>query len=126
MPISFYIDRERDVLYRTIEGPTTIEEVVQSVVEVLDHPGFHPGIKSLTDVRRLDRHMGAEEMKRLAKLISHYRDRIAGGRAAVVVPSEVSYGSLRVLKAYAGDSPLDIAIFYDLEEARSWLGIEKT
>jgi len=42
MPISYYIDRERDVLYRTVEGTITVEEVVQSVVQVRAALRQHP------------------------------------------------------------------------------------
>ncbi len=124
MPVSFTIDRTNDVVLRTARGEITAEQLAQNFEEVLAHPDFHAGIKSLTDARELDHHLEVEDMRDIAKTIARYRDRIAGGRAAVVVSIAVSYGLMRALQAYADQSPIDIRIFYDVDEARRWLGIE--
>ena len=79
----------------------------------------------LTDLREAAHHTGPEDIRRIAGLLSRSLERIAEGRAAVVVSQAVSFGMMRMLQAYVDGIPFEIRIFYDLAEARRWLGLEE-
>lgn len=66
MPIDISIDREKDMVYRVIRGLVTTDEIVQSIEHTLNHADFHPGIKSLTDLREVIHQANIQDIKKIA------------------------------------------------------------
>jgi len=124
MPIDISIDKERGLFIRTVRGAITTEEVIRSVEQVLAHPDFRPGMKSLSDLRDVIPYTSTTDVKAIAKLILSHSEQVSGVRAAVVVTQAISYGMMRMLQAYCDRSPAEIAVFYDLDEAMDWLDQE--
>jgi tetrahydromethanopterin S-methyltransferase subunit E len=44
-------------------------------------------------------------------------------RVAMVATTDVHYGLSRMYQAFRSDSPLDLRVFRDMREARTWLGL---
>jgi hypothetical protein len=124
MPIETSIDTRNDLILRTLSGAVEAGELLEALEATLHHPDYHPGMKSLNDLRESTHSARVEDIQQVAGLILKHVDRLEGGRAAIVVSSAVSYGMGRMLQAYADDAPLEIAVFFDMAEARRWLGLE--
>jgi hypothetical protein len=122
MPVKVSIDRGKGLITRTVRDEVTIEEIVKSLEETLDDPRFRPGMKSLTDLRQLSHRWTSDDVTRIVQLVVDNQARLAGGRAAVVVSRTVSYGMIRMLQSRV-DGVYQIQVFYDMDEAKQWLGI---
>ena len=125
MPVDISIDKENGLVTRVIRGRVTTDEVLKSLKQVLDHPDYHQGIKSLTDLREVTPQAETVEIKKIAQLIKDQGERLKGGKAAVLVSTQITYGMMRMLQAYCDESPLEIRVFYSLDKAEAWLGISK-
>ena len=123
MPISIAIDEKNDLIIRTIKGLVSTQELIDSIEYTLKLPSFHQGMKSLTDLSEATHHTNSEDIKKIAELLIKHSEKLVGGKAAVVVSRIVSFGMMRMLQSYADDSPLEISIFYSVEEAKHWLGL---
>ncbi|MBW1813454.1 MAG: hypothetical protein JRJ39_07210 [Deltaproteobacteria bacterium] len=123
MPVDVSIDKKSDLVLRVVQGLVSTDELLKSLEDVLNHPDYHPGMKSLTDLREATPFTNTGDVEQIANLLQKRKDRFKEGKAAVVVSKEVSYGMIRMLQAYAADSPFEIEVFYDIEEAKKWLGV---
>ncbi len=123
MPTSFRIDKNAGIVYRTITGEMTTEELIESYTSMLEHPDFRPGMSALTDMREKRASAYRRDVLLIAEFVRAHHDRIGHLRLAVVVSSSASYGMMRELKAELEESPVEIGIFRDLPAAEEWLGI---
>ena len=121
MPFEASFDSGRDLVTVTVTGAVPARQMLRSVRRVLDDPGFHPGIKCLTDMREAAHTADAEEVRRIAQLLNTYGEKLTGTLLAVVVGQAVTYGMLRMLQAQTNGSPADLRVFYDIDEATRWL-----
>jgi hypothetical protein len=123
MPVTQRIDKEAGVVYRTATGHLEMEELVTVVLGAIDHPDYRPGMKSLTDLRGIDHEVTREDIQRLAELLRGRQTEISGGRGAIVVSSDVSFGMARMLEGLTTQVPYELNVFRDIAEACAWLGI---
>lgn len=123
MPTSFRIDKDAGVVYRTITGETSTDDLIESYTSMLEHPDFRPGMTALTDMRENRSSAYRRDVLRIADFARAHHDKIGHLRIAVVVSSSASYGTMRELKAELEESPIEIGLFRDLSAAEEWLGI---
>ena len=124
MPITYTIDKQRRSIHRVISGTVTSDEILASLTEILKHPDYQPGMKSLTDLRAIQHYASPQDVRQIANFILGRGDEVRGGKAAIVVAQDVSFGMARMLELLTESSPLSIGVFRDLKEAYEWLGIE--
>jgi hypothetical protein len=124
MSIDVVIGKERCSVVRTISRAVGVDEVIASIEATLQHPEYRPGMKNLTDLREYVHGATKEDMARLAEHIIGHSGATRGTKAALVVSSTVSYGMARMLQTHLDDLPAQIAIFYDIDEAKRWLGLD--
>lgn len=118
------IDKEKNLVTRIVRGTVSAEEVLASISEVLDHPDFDAGMKSLTDMRDATPQSKPSDVMAIAEVIKQKGARLDGAKAAVVVSAQVPFSMARTLQGYAGKSPFLIRVFYDMDEARRWLDLD--
>ena len=123
MPVHVRIDKNSSVLYRTLTGLVTVDDMIASFHETLQDPDYRAGMNSLTDLSAYAHQNSTADMRRLADFFIAHSDDIRGAKAAIVVSLKVSYGMVRILQAYLDVAPVNVEIFYDLQEAERWLGI---
>ena len=124
MPITYTIDKQKRFIKRTMSDTVTLDEILANIDEVMNHPDYQPGMRSLTDVRPLLRHVSPQDVRQLAHFLIGRGERIRGGRAAVVVTQEVGFGMARMLELLTQNAPLSVGVFKDPNEAYEWLGLE--
>ena len=124
MPISYLIDKQRLYIQRVLSGTVTSDEILASLTETLKHPDYQPGMKSLTDLRSIQHYASPQDVRQIANFILGRSEEVRGGKAAIVVSQDVSYGMARMLELLTESSQLSIGVFRDMKEAYEWLGIE--
>ena len=124
MPITYTIDKQRRFIQRVLSETVTTDEILANITEILDHPDYQPGMKSLTDLQALQHHATPQDVRQIAHFILGHGEQVQGGRAAVVVAEDVGFGMARMLELLTEDSPLTIGVFKNRKEAYDWLGIE--
>lgn len=110
-------DHDRLILLR-LSGPVGVEDV-QDVRDYLrGHLGGRSDWRVLADVRDIEIDFRFNDVRALeaSRLFSL-------GRMAVVVSRKNHFGIVRQYSAIAPQD-LDMRVFYDLDEACRWLGIE--
>jgi hypothetical protein len=124
MPITYTIDKQRRFIQRVLSETVTTDEILANITEILDHPDYQLGMKSLTDLQALQHHATPQDVRQIAHFILGHGEQVQGGRAAVVVAEDVGFGMARMLELLTEDSPLAIGVFKNRKEAYDWLGIE--
>jgi len=124
MTVDFYIEKGDDLLVRTLKGEVTPDEIIDSMEASMKHPDYRPGMASLIDLRELVSDSSSADIREFGEFLIAHADAVEGMRAAVVVSRAVDYGMTRMLQAIAESPQFNIALFYDIDEARQWLGVE--
>ena len=123
MPTSYRIDKDAGVVYRTMSGVVTTDELLESYVTMLGHPDFRSGMKALTDMRELKPTAFRADVIRVAEFVRKHQDKIGDLRMAIVVSTDASYGMVRELEAELEGAPVELSLFRDIGEAEEWLGV---
>ena len=121
MPIKVAIDEKNSLIYREFIGLVEVDEITASIESVVNHPNFHPNMKSLNDLRQVTHQADKTYVMKIAQAITQYSGKLASGKVAVVASADVVFGMMRMLQSYVGDVPIDIMIFKDVDEAMDWL-----
>lgn len=123
MPVEFWIDKRNNLVCRTVRGEVDLAEFMAGLEEAINHPDCGPGMKSLTDLREYVPQVTSGDIKHIAEYLLRDVGARRGMDAAVVVSQTVSYGMMRMLQTIADTPAFRISVFYDLDEAKEWLGV---
>jgi len=122
--IEVTIDVSRNLVAHRLRGEVSADEIMEAMQRVWDNPDFRPEMSSLVDVREMAPLRGTVDVVAIAKLLKEKSEGMSWGKVAVVVAQPLSYGFTRMFEAYAEPAGLLLQIFYDLGEAKRWLGVD--
>ena len=117
MALSYDIDGS--LIRLTASGTYGTRDLMETVDAALSDRDAPETATLLVDVRGSEVDRTSEEMKQLTEFFASHADRLS--RCAVVIARDVHYGLMRMAMAFAEDSPLELRVFRDLDEARTWL-----
>ena len=122
MPVTYEIDKERNVLFAKVTGELTARDIQTFRREAAGDSDFDPRLDSLFDFCSITEvRLSGDEVKQLTlSAIFHERS-----RRALVVPSKVMYGVSRMYSLHIRAESDVMRVFYDMGEARRWLGLEQ-
>lgn len=113
------------VIHKAI-ADITIESVVESTRYWFDHRRFDASLPVLWDCRDQFMRVSLADLavihEHLMEYRRHQRQRVQGGRSAVLVSNMTSAAALSVLEENRYLVP-DIRVFHEAADAQSWLGI---
>lgn len=124
MSVEHRVDQESGVIAATFTGPMPLEEVIGQIESVLKSLDGQSCMGVLSDVRGLEHQASSEDVKRVSDLIAAYTDTVRGMKLALVVSEPVMYGMMRMLQARLDTVPLDVGVFYDMDDAKRWLEMQ--
>ena len=124
MSITYTIDKNNRFIHRVVSGTVTSDEILAHITEILQHPDYQPGMKSLTELRAIQQSASPEDIRQIANFILGRSKDVQGGRAALVVTKDVNFGMARMMELLTESSPLSIGVFRELTEAYEWLDIK--
>jgi len=118
------IDTERGILYWKASGHFTLQELLVAVAEVVKHPDYRPGLKSLNDLRGVTVSFTTAEVRTVAEFLKNQDGLIGQGKIAIVLSQDAVYGMTRAFQVYATTPSMQFEVFRDIPAACEWLGID--
>ena len=106
----------------TTGGVADREGFTRFIDEIVDAPGFVPGMPVLVDHSNLDMHrLKTADMQAVADAVIYRNARIGRSVVAIVTPASVGYGLTRQFTAFADLADIQVRIFGSRREAEDWL-----
>ena len=124
MPISYVVDKERNVVLVTWKGDVTADDYRVHLSKMLDDPDALSAGRSLTDLREANVLLSGAELDAIAEAEA---DRRLAGRqwkTAILVSSNFHYGLARQVTVLSQSESTD-RVFLDYAGALAWLLGEK-
>ena len=120
MPVSYSIDMKRRLIISTGEGCVTFAEIRDHQDRLLNDPDFAETFNQLVDATRVtELKISVDE----ARIVADRRVVASTSRRAFVATNPYIFGLGRMMEAYHG-SKAEVQVFYSLDAALAWLGIE--
>ena len=104
-------------------GPLTPDELENALRDAYRRPDYRPEANSLCDVREAggEAFTGAD-VRRVVDTVLKHRGAPPGIRTAIVVGRDLSFGLARMFaQQLEAQSPSDVMVFRDMDEAMAWL-----
>jgi hypothetical protein len=120
--IDFRIDLDAGLLIVEVEGRVVPDDVVRYRTRLLADSDFSPGMNTLVDCREASTDgFNASDLQFLANDIASRRRLLGRAKCAVLVSTDAAYGLLRMYEAYTLESPVEVRVFRDEDEALAWV-----
>lgn len=125
MPLSYEIDAGKNLLLVRGEQGLSYEDVIEYQQRLQRDERVHPGMLGLVDLRGLSAfEMAGRDVFNLAQTREEYPFFSSQGRTAIVVSDPTTFAMARMYMLSRRKFVEPMAIFYSLEEACTWLGID--
>jgi hypothetical protein len=121
VPASHRIDPRQRLVIRTFEGIVTDEDLLQDQNAMRSAPEYKPEYRQLIDARGVER---AEISTEVIRDLARASPGAAQARRAFVVASDLAFGLARMFEIQRTDAPEEVRVFRDVNEARTWLGLD--
>ena len=122
MAIEYGMDPDRGLWHVVIRGELTLEEILRSRAEVLEHPDFDPALPQLIEVERGTRiRVGTPDLRELGR--DEKQAMAKRARRVIVAPDDVAFGLARLYEFTVGRR-YDVLVVRSLEEADGALGLK--
>ena len=123
MPYQFVIDQQRRVVIMALRDRVTFDEATSLQNEIINRPDFNPEFDRLIDATAVT---ALDFSTREASVIAGRRLFGSTSRCSIAATNPAIFGMGRLMQAQhalagANDS---ICVFYDLDSAMQWLGLE--
>lgn len=118
------VDRQHDLTVYTVTGASAADEFIKAIEAFFSEA---PTRLVLWDFSRADiSRMASDDIRAVADIVRDKAERRAGGKTALLMPTDISFGLGRMFQAFLGsdDLPYEFTAFRGMPEARKWLGLE--
>lgn len=120
MGIDYSIDAEARIVRLDYVGETKIEDLTATLRAIFRNPDYRPGFGFLADRRNADAPTSDDAQHVIAFMVLN-RDRVVGGRWALVIGSPASHGTGRMGRTISEGGPMRVQVFQHIEDAERWL-----
>jgi hypothetical protein len=121
LPIKTWIDKDKKRIHSIVSGVVSLEEMLNTITTTVNHPDFKPGFNVLSDHTQIKKTITTKQVQALSSHIQKLKPYLADTRWAVLTAKKSSYGMMRMLSVYLESIPVELEVFYNLEEAEAWL-----
>jgi len=121
LPITYHIDSDAGIVQVVVQGSLVLEEMLATIAAVAEDPLFQKGLHVLSDHRTIAAPATTDQVMGLIQQARKFQEKLGGTRWAIVVSSDLSFGMMRMLSAFAEPIPLRVEVFREYEEALAWL-----
>ena len=116
---------EEGLVWVKISDTVTFAQMVAYLESLSADARYRSPMNKLVDFRKCrDYALTREEAEKFARLNRELSSVFTNEKCAMVAPGDLEYGMSRVHEMYTTGSGLDIAVFRQLKDALTWLGIE--
>ena len=111
--------------HTTCTGPLTVAEVVDHFRVLEQDPCCPDRVDVLLDVQDGTTAPKSEELHRVTRAIARIRGRVQFGTCAIVAPTDVLFGKMRMFEVFAEDYFHQTQVFRTAGEAEVWLASQR-
>ena len=116
MAITYRIEPQNQLVLVRLSGTLSYDELVEMTDRLRADPEFRPHYRELAIAESFD--ATPETIQSLALRPPVFDER---ARRAVVVDSDLAFGTIRMFQTRRGEVAGEIRVFRDVDEARAWL-----
>ena len=121
MPAKYRIDKSLGVVFTTVRGVFTGQDVLTHGQRLLDDPDFDPNYNHLIDLRDvIEIGISPHEME---SITTHKHIFSQKSRRAIVAETDFKFAMSRMYEILSNIESGPIEVFRDMAEARRWLGL---
>ena len=121
MPVISQVDSSLGVVFSTMQGVVTAEDIWSQVERLNTDPAFQPSFDHLVDMRGTTRFDVSEKGMHFVSSHSVFNEK---SRRAIVAEKDLDFGMARMYEMLRETKPDQIKVFRDMAEARRWLGLD--
>ena len=122
MPVSYRIDPAQKIVYTTFEGEVTDQQLVRHARKIDSDPDLDGSFVEL--IRADTSSMEGVTGSGVRAVADALRVSTAIRKIGIVASQDVEFGLARMVESRADESLIEIRVFREQADARSWLGIE--
>ena len=124
MTLSYSFNKHLNLVNAKGSGNLSAQDFRDYSLNLLQNPEIASGFLELQDYRGVEEsHISLEEMKNIIEF-DETSGRPVASKLAFIARTDYGYGTLRQYKAFVESEEREIEVFFDIEEAKKWLGIE--
>jgi hypothetical protein len=116
----YVLDPESSFLWLRAAGDLTDDVIVRFYDFLFHHPDWKPGLNEYVDFSQANGRLLTPSAIRLVAHLSALRE--VAKKSAVVATGRLSFGLMRMFMTYADESPEEIRVFENQQEAMDWVG----
>ena len=120
MPITYRCESNALVTFR-LTGTVPAGEMMEMVNRFLTDERVRPGIRVLSDHRKLESVITTDALHDIHDRIKSHVELFEGTRIALVSQRLASFGMMRMFALLAHDLPIEVQAFQDMADATGWL-----
>lgn len=107
-------------------GEISDAELLPSYKKLYENKIWKPGFNEIVDVRNAQvKSVTSKGLLQLSDLVKSYvKEKGIEFKTAIIAPEDLQFGLSRVYEAISHESPEEIMVFRDLNNAFDWLGID--
>ena len=125
MPVAHRFDAEAGLLIVVMDGIVGDEDLLKYAQHITENPAIPTGHDELIDLRGAEgiADVSGPVLRRIADMFTQSDRTPEQSRVALVASSDAAYGLSRMYQTFRSESPLDLRVFREMSEARTWLGL---
>ncbi len=120
MPHKLRLEISLRTVFTTFFGVITDQDAREHVEDLRNHPEFEADFNQLFDARGVT---SVELSGACVREIASMRMFGEGSRRAFVAGTDVVFGMVRMFEMLRDDTPDEIRVFRNIDDARAWLGL---
>jgi hypothetical protein len=127
MPAEYEYDSERNLITARFLDVVTDEELRDLAIAIADDTRITPGAREIVDLRKIGKvKVTATGLRHVAAMDKRNFERIGGQIIAVVAPTELLFGMVRMYQMISelNRSPSTVKAFREYDAAWEWLSAQ--
>ena len=123
--IEYKIDKSQEIIFATISGSISLEEIMTHISHILNDTDFSSGYHSIITVENnlTIPHIKPERIEVIQDVINGYAKIRAGAKWAVVVSAETTHAIVKTALELIEPISANIRLFRENNDAIEWLKV---
>ena len=121
MAVEYRFNREKEILYITIIGSFTPEDIEKTAAYITKSNEFSPEVNTVWDIRFANfTNISLDYQEKLKNIRKRFPQR-GKAKIALVADNDLSFGLARMYEQLSAELPRKLKVFKKLNEAEKWL-----
>ena len=125
MEATYIIDKEKRMIFTTVKGEISIEDLLAFENKLINDPVFEAGFDSLVDFSKAHppHDIDIKKINMSIEYIASIQEKRGKCKWAIYAPHDYVYTFWLIFEGLSEKLDIKVKVFEDEEEARKWLGI---